>query len=75
VALTTTRSALDRENLISLPPSIPLQQLVDRHLAKTGVKYQPILTVNYLNTQIALVEAGQGVAIIPCPPAEIENLP
>ena len=62
---TTTWSALDREKLISLPPSIPLQQLVDRHLAKAGVKHQPNLTVNYLNTQIALVEAGQGVAIIP----------
>jgi DNA-binding transcriptional LysR family regulator len=62
---TTTWSALEGEKLISLPPSIPLQQLVDRHLAKAGVTYQPNLTVNYLNTQIAMVEAGQGVAIIP----------
>ena len=62
---TTRWSALEREKLISLPSSIPLQQLVDRHLAKTGVKYQPNLTVNYLYTQIAMVEAGQGIAIIP----------
>jgi LysR family transcriptional regulator, carnitine catabolism transcriptional activator len=64
-AATTTWSALKGEKLISLPPSIPLQQLVDRQLAKAGVAYQPNLTVNYLNTQIAMVEAGQGVAIIP----------
>ena len=62
---TTTWSALKGERLISLPPSIPLQHLVDRHLVKAGVAYQPNLTVNYLNTQIAMVEAGQGVAIIP----------
>jgi len=64
-AATTTWSALKGEKLISLPPSIPLQQLVDRQLAKAGVAYQPNLTVNYLNTQIAMVEAGQGAAIIP----------
>lgn len=62
---TTTWSALEGEKLISLPPSIPMQQLVDRHLAKAGVTHQPHLRVNYLNTQIALAEAGEGVAIIP----------
>jgi LysR family transcriptional regulator, carnitine catabolism transcriptional activator len=63
--VTSTWSALKGEKLISLPPSIPLQQLVDRQLAKAGVAYKPNLTANYLNTQIAMVEAGQGVAIIP----------
>jgi LysR family carnitine catabolism transcriptional activator len=62
---TTTWSALKGEKLISLPPSIPLQQLVDGHFAKAGIACQPYLTVNYLNTQIAMVEAGEGVAIIP----------
>jgi LysR family transcriptional regulator, carnitine catabolism transcriptional activator len=62
---TNAWSALKGEKLISLPPSIPLQQLIDKHLAKAGVAYQPNLTVNYLNTQIAMVEAGEGVAIIP----------
>lgn len=38
---------------------------MDKHLAKAGAASQPELTVNYLNTQIAMVEAGQGVAIIP----------
>ena len=61
----TAWPALKGEQIISLPSSIPLQQLVDRHLAKAGVAYRPHLTVNYLNTQIAMVEAGQGVAIIP----------
>jgi LysR family transcriptional regulator, carnitine catabolism transcriptional activator len=62
---TTAWSALKGEKFISLPPTIPLQQLVDRHLAKAGVAYQPHLVVNYLNTQIAMVEAGEGIAIVP----------
>ncbi|HXW92256.1 MAG TPA: LysR family transcriptional regulator [Terriglobales bacterium] len=62
---TTTWSALKGEKLISLPPSLPLQQLIDRHLARAGVADQPSLVLNYLNTQVAMVEAGEGVAIIP----------
>ena len=58
-------SALRGEKLISLPPSIPLQQLINRHLAQAGVPHQPSLTVNYLSTQIAMAEAGEGVAIVP----------
>lgn len=62
---TTTWSSLEGETLISLSPGHPHQQLIDRHLAKAGVKVQPGLTVNLLDTQIALVEAGEGIAIIP----------
>jgi LysR family transcriptional regulator, carnitine catabolism transcriptional activator len=62
---TTTWSALKGEKLISLPPSLPLQQLIDKHLARAGVLYEPSLVLNYLNTQVAMVEAGEGVAIIP----------
>lgn len=62
---TTAWSALKGEPLISLPPSLPLQQFIDKHLARAGVAYQPTLVVNYLNTQIAMVEAGEGMAIIP----------
>jgi LysR family carnitine catabolism transcriptional activator len=62
---TTTWSALKGEKLVSLQPSLPLQQFVDRHLRQAGVVPQPSLVVNYLNTQIAMVEAGEGVAIIP----------
>jgi LysR family transcriptional regulator, carnitine catabolism transcriptional activator len=58
-------SALKGEKLISLSPSLPFQRFIDKHLAKAEVKYQPGLEVNYLNTQIAMVEAGEGTAIIP----------
>src|SRR5215469_14905342 len=62
---TSTWSVLRGEKIISLPASLPLQQFIDKHLAQAGISYQPVLEVNYLNTQIALVEAGQGIAIIP----------
>jgi LysR family transcriptional regulator, carnitine catabolism transcriptional activator len=62
---TTAWSALKGERLISLPRSLPIQQFVDKHLARAGVVYQPTLVVNYLNTQIAMVEVGEGMAIIP----------
>jgi len=42
-----------------------MQQFVDRHLAKAGIGYQPTLVLNYLQTQIAMVGAGEGVAIVP----------
>jgi LysR family carnitine catabolism transcriptional activator len=62
---TTAWSALNGQTLISLPPSAPHQQLIDEHLAKTGVRWQRGAIVNYLDTQIALVEAQEGIAIIP----------
>jgi LysR family carnitine catabolism transcriptional activator len=62
---TTTWSALDGQTLISLSPGHPHQQLIDKHLAQAGVKVQIGSTVNLLDTQIALVEAEEGIAIIP----------
>lgn len=62
---TTTWSALKGEKFVSLLPSLPFQRLIDKHLAQAGVVYQPSLVINYLSTQIAMVEAGEGVAIIP----------
>ena len=62
---TTTWSALEGETLISLSPGHPHQQLIDRHLAKAGVRVRSGLIVNLLDTQIALVEAQEGIAIIP----------
>jgi LysR family transcriptional regulator, carnitine catabolism transcriptional activator len=62
---TTTWSALDGETLISLSAGHPHQQLIDKHLARAGVRVQIGSIVNLLDTQIALVEAGEGVAIIP----------
>jgi LysR family transcriptional regulator, carnitine catabolism transcriptional activator len=61
----TNWSALKGERILALQPSLPIRQFVDRHLAKAGVVYEPTLVLNYLNTQIAMVEAGMGVAIVP----------
>jgi LysR family transcriptional regulator, carnitine catabolism transcriptional activator len=60
-----TWSALDGEALISLSPGHPHQELIDKHLAKAGVKVGIGPIVNLLDTQIALVEAEEGIAIIP----------
>ena len=62
---TTTWSALDGETLISLSPGHPHQQLIDKHIAQAGAKVQIASIVNLLDTQIALVEAEEGIAIIP----------
>jgi len=61
----TNWSALKGEKIIALQPSLPIRQFVDRHLARVGIVYQPSLVVNYLNTQIAMVAAGEGIAIVP----------
>jgi LysR family transcriptional regulator, carnitine catabolism transcriptional activator len=61
----TPWSALNGQTLISLPSSYPQQQLIDEHLARNGVQCQRGVVVNFLDTQIALVEAHEGVAIIP----------
>jgi DNA-binding transcriptional LysR family regulator len=62
---TTAWSALDGETLISLSSGHPHQQLIDKHLARAGVKVQIGSIVNLLDTQIALVEAEEGIAVIP----------
>lgn len=62
---TTTWTALDGERLISLSSAHPHQQLIDKQLARAGVDVKLGSTVNLLDTQIALVEAEEGVAIIP----------
>jgi LysR family carnitine catabolism transcriptional activator len=62
---TTSWSALDGETLISLSPGHPHQQLIDKHLGRAGVKVQIGSIVNLLDTQISLVEAEEGIAVIP----------
>jgi DNA-binding transcriptional LysR family regulator len=62
---TTTWSALDGETLISLSSGHPHQQLIDKHLAQAGVKVRTRSMVNLLDTQLALVEAEEGIAIVP----------
>jgi len=58
-------AALDGQALISLAPDNPTQQLIDLQLAKAGLKCPQETVVNLLDTQMALVEANEGVAIIP----------
>jgi LysR family carnitine catabolism transcriptional activator len=60
-----TWSALNGEKLVSLYPHSPIQQLIDKHLKQAGVTSKPAITVNLLDTQIAMVEADEGIAIIP----------
>jgi LysR family carnitine catabolism transcriptional activator len=62
---TASWASLKGERFVTLQPSLPMQQFVDRNLAKAGISYQPSLAVNYLYTQIAMVEAGEGIAVVP----------
>jgi DNA-binding transcriptional LysR family regulator len=61
----TTWSALKGERLISLMPGHLVQQFIDKHLARIGIALHPCTAFNHLDTQIAMVEAGEGIAIIP----------
>jgi DNA-binding transcriptional LysR family regulator len=58
-------SALEGETLIVLSPSSPHQQLVDAQLAKSRVRFETGGVANLLDTQVALVEADEGAAVIP----------
>ena len=62
---TTWSAAATSDTLIVLPAPSPVQHFVNRHLAKAGGRPVTTVTVNALDTQIAMVEAGEGVAIIP----------
>ena len=57
--------ALSGETLISLTKDYPHEQLIQKQLAKMGIVCKRGQTVNLLDTQIGLVEAGLGVAVIP----------
>jgi DNA-binding transcriptional LysR family regulator len=58
-------SALDRETLIALSSESPHQQVIDRQLAKSRIRFEIGCVANLLETQVALVEADEGVAVIP----------
>jgi DNA-binding transcriptional LysR family regulator len=62
---TTCWSALNGETLISLTPNYTHQQLIDRQLRKSGISWHNGGVVNLLETQVALVEAEEGIAIVP----------
>jgi LysR family carnitine catabolism transcriptional activator len=61
----TRWTALVGQTLIFLTPDYPHQQQIEKQLEKAGVSYTCGQTVNLLDTQIGLVEAGEGIAIIP----------
>ena len=62
---TTTWSALKGERLISMPSTSPIRQQNDKYLARAGVISEPAMVLNQVETVIAMVEAGQGIAIVP----------
>lgn len=56
---------LGGETLISLTRDYPYEQLTQKQLEKMNVACKRGQTVNGLDTQLGLVEAGLGVAVIP----------
>jgi LysR family transcriptional regulator, carnitine catabolism transcriptional activator len=60
-----TWSGLKGERLLALEPGNVVQDFIDKHLARAGVHIHPHATFNYLDTVIAMVEAGEGIAITP----------
>ena len=53
------------QRLVGLPSGYPIQVLVDEQLARAGRSAPPELVCNFLETQIAMVEAGAGAAVTP----------
>jgi DNA-binding transcriptional LysR family regulator len=58
-------SELGKETIIALTRDYPYEHLVENQLEKMGIAYRRGQTVNGLDTQIGLVGAGLGVAVIP----------
>jgi DNA-binding transcriptional LysR family regulator len=58
-------TALSGQTLISLTKNYPHQLLIDRQLEESGITHMRGQIVNLLETQIALVEANEGIAVIP----------
>ena len=58
-------SDLVRRRLIGFPPNYPIRELFDQHLQRAGRHAPPDVVCNYLETQIAMVEVGAGVAVVP----------
>ena len=51
--------------IIGLPPENPLQQFIDKQMASVGGLAPPDFVVNFIDTQLGMVAAGCGVAVIP----------
>jgi LysR family carnitine catabolism transcriptional activator len=61
----TRWSSLSGQRLISLTKEYPHQLVIDKQLAKVGAVCRRGQVVKLLETQIALVEAREGIAVIP----------
>jgi DNA-binding transcriptional LysR family regulator len=62
---TSSWADIGGETLISLTKDYPYEQLTQEQLEKMGVVYKRGHTVNGLDTQLGLVDAGLGIAVIP----------
>ena len=58
-------SDVAKRRLVGFPSDYPVQQLIDQHLARAGRHAPPEVVCNYLETQIAMVEVGAGIAVVP----------
>jgi LysR family transcriptional regulator, carnitine catabolism transcriptional activator len=65
-------SALDGRTVISLSPSSPHQQEIDRQLGRSRVRVEIGCVANLLETQVALVEADEGTQAFRASSAEGE---
>jgi LysR family transcriptional regulator, carnitine catabolism transcriptional activator len=61
----STWSALKGESLIPLVPANEIQQLVNKHLKLAGVAVEPNGVTHYIDTLLAMAEAGEGSGIVP----------
>jgi DNA-binding transcriptional LysR family regulator len=51
--------------LVGFPRDFPVQLLINEQLVRAGRHAPPEVICNYLETQIAMVEVGAGVAVVP----------
>ena len=58
-------SSLRGAQLLGLPPSNPIQKLIDGHLAAVGAADPDRPAFNFFGTLISMVEAGFGSAVMP----------
>src|SRR5574343_68352 len=57
--------ALPSLRLIALPSSMLIQQFIDTQIARAGLNLEPRTVCNSMQTILALVASGQGIALLP----------
>jgi DNA-binding transcriptional LysR family regulator len=58
-------SDIGERPLLGLPAGHPVQQVVDHELVRLGRRAAQEMVFNYFDTEIAMVEAGAGSAVLP----------